>query len=67
MHCDIKLGNLLIDKHGRIKLIDFGLARKILSTHRAIGGSPGYIAPEVFKGQFDYKTDVFCLGIVFYL
>lgn len=67
VHCDIKLSNLLIDTLGRIKLIDFGISRKILNTSGNLGGSPGYVPPEFFKNIFDYKSDVFSLGAVFYM
>lgn len=53
----------------RVKLIDFGCARRF-DPHKLmddIYGSPNYIAPEMLKGQYDCKVDVFGAGVIFYL
>ena len=53
-----------------VRIADFGLAIITApSDGRVTGkcGSPGYVAPEVFKGQYySFKVDVFSLGSVFY-
>jgi serine/threonine protein kinase len=63
---DLKPSNIMIDRIGRVKLIDFGIARffkeeKIEDTY--IYGTPGYAAPEQYgSGQTDVRADLFSLG-----
>jgi len=76
MHRDLKPGNMLIEKHGgKIKIIDFGLATFINASDYLFKkcGTPGYIAPEVFKYDskvpstfYDDKCDVFSAGCIFF-
>lgn len=64
---DLKPGNIMVDRQGRVKLIDFGIARlfkpgKAGDTQAM--GTPGYAAPEQYgKGQTDARSDVFSLGV----
>ena len=75
VHRDIKPENILLDKKGRVKIADFGIA-KILSgtpdvaiteTGGAIG-TPHYMAPEQMEKPttVDHRADIFSLGVVFY-
>ena len=69
-HLDIKPQNILIDRYGRLKLSDFGLASNFdgLSLNSKYQGSPLYMAPEVMK-QVPYdpsKVDIWSLGATFY-
>ena len=76
MHRDLKPGNMLLEKTGgRIKIIDFGLATQISASDYLFKkcGTPGYIAPEVFKydskipsTNYDDKCDVFSAGCIFF-
>jgi len=69
VHCDIKPGNILIDKHGQIYLTDFGIARGLdAATSTMVGiGTPAYMAPELIKGEDPTpQTDIYALGIVLY-
>lgn len=63
---DLKPANIMVDVNGKIKLIDFGIARLFMpeatSDTRAFG-TPGYAAPEQYgRGQSDKRTDVYTLG-----
>ena len=67
---------MLLDKKGRVKIADFGLARILghepedfrLTRAREVMGTPHYMAPEqVEKPQsVDHRADIFSLGVVFY-
>ncbi|RLG10733.1 hypothetical protein DRN73_07105 [Candidatus Pacearchaeota archaeon] len=68
LHRDIKPENILITREGKVKLMDFGLAklleREKLST--SIAGTPIYMAPEAWKGEFFKESDIWSLGCVIY-
>lgn len=75
IHRDIKPGNILVDRAGRVKLTDFGISRIVGTTRlTAIGaklGTLGYMSPEQFKGrqdghEVDARTDIYALGITLY-
>jgi serine/threonine protein kinase len=69
VHCDIKPGNILIDRNGNIFLTDFGIARGMDSaTSTMVGiGTPAYMAPELIRGEDPTpQTDIYALGIVLY-
>jgi PAS domain S-box-containing protein len=68
IHLDIKPSNLMIAENNRIKIVDFGLARKSVDTNRAsVVGTPFYIAPEQFRGvPPDFRCDVYSLGVTFF-
>ncbi len=67
---DLKPENVIITPEGKIKLIDFGIARyyKTESTRDTVlAGTKGYTAPEVMAGmQSDERSDVYSIGLVFY-
>src|SRR5580658_10372521 len=75
VHRDIKPENILLDKRGRVKIADFGIA-KIMGQERDIAltetkgalGTPHYMAPEQMErpGSVDHRADIFSLGVVFY-
>ncbi|UCG59318.1 MAG: protein kinase, partial [Phycisphaerales bacterium] len=76
VHRDIKPENLLLDKKGRVKIADFGLARLLdrpsaiyTLTHPAQRmGTPHYMAPEQIEHphEVDHRADIYSLGVVFY-
>jgi WD40 repeat protein len=73
IHRDVKPGNLWLEgERGRVKVLDFGLARAAggdshLTQQGAILGTPAYMAPEQANGRpLDARCDLFALGAVLY-
>ncbi|MCW6036316.1 serine/threonine protein kinase [Spirulina subsalsa FACHB-351] len=66
IHRDIKPQNLIQSKDGRIILVDFGAVqevyRKTISRGGTLVGTFGYMAPEQFRGQTTYASDLYGLG-----
>jgi serine/threonine protein kinase len=72
IHVDLKLENFLLDKEGKLLLIDFDLSKElkdkteILSKRKV--GSYGFISPEILKSMtYSKKVDIWCLGIILYV
>lgn len=69
IHGDVKPANILITEEGRVKLMDFGMARVAAREQagRALAGTPAYWCPEQIAGKpQDGRSDLFSLGIVLY-
>jgi len=70
IHRDIKPGNIMISHRGEVKIMDFGIVRRIdseLTQTGAFLGTPSYMSPEQLKGEgVSSKSDLFSLGILFY-
>lgn len=67
MHCDLKPENILLDKtHKIIKVIDFGVSRRINNnTCKENGiGTLEYIAPEIVEGVILPKSDIWSCGVI---
>jgi len=72
VHRDIKPANILLTARGRVKVADFGLAKRagvdISVTHTGASlGTPLYMAPEIARGELDNpSSDLYALGATFY-
>ncbi len=60
---DIKPSNIMLDKHGRIRLIDFGIAKNFQSGQKGtMIGTEGYTPPEQYRGSAEPRVDLYALG-----
>lgn len=69
VHCDVKPGNVMVDRGGNIYLTDFGIARHADSTVTTFAGAgtPAYMAPEQIREEIvTPASDVYALGIILY-
>ena len=79
VHRDIKPENIMLTPTGGVKMLDFGLAKRLVlsqetqeSSHAeshtgGFAGTPGYMAPElVLEAEPDGRADIFSLGVVFH-
>ena len=75
VHRDLKPENVLCTPEGRVKVVDFGIARQVtvpdpraaLTLTGAQLGTPGYMAPEQLRGRpVDARADIFAFGVMAY-
>ncbi len=80
VHGDLKTANVVVTGDGLVKVLDFGLARRVAGTAdtstrsltatqeaSALSGTLEYMAPEVLRGEkIDYRSDLWALGVVLY-
>ena len=76
VHRDIKPENILVERAGRVKVLDFGLSKVVgpepqsplLTRSSQVMGTPHYMAPEQWEKplEVDHRADIYALGVVFY-
>jgi eukaryotic-like serine/threonine-protein kinase len=79
IHRDIKPTNVMLvnGEYDQVKVLDFGIAKQTvrqpeeagqeLTASRSLVGTPEYMAPECFEGQWDARSDIYSVGVVLYL
>jgi len=64
---DLKPENLLLDRHGHLKITDFGFAKKVPDITWTLCGTPDYLAPEVVSSKgYNKSVDWWSLGILIF-
>lgn len=66
IHRDLKPDNIMMSERKDIKIADFGLAREMSNMMTKEVGTPLYRAPEVLKGGYNQKCDVWSVGLILY-
>jgi hypothetical protein len=70
IHRDLKPGNIMLERSGGVKVMDYGIARaqhrKGLTVTGGFVGTPHYAAPEAGESQTEPRSDLYSLGVVFF-
>ena len=69
IHLDLKPSNIMIDGRGKVRITDFGLARRTMTSGNQSGmvGTPAYMAPEQLAGGgVGEHSDIYALGLIFH-
>lgn len=71
VHRDLKTGNIMIDKHGRVRIMDFGIAHSLsegmTSSSDRLIGTPEFMSPEQVDGRgVDQRSDIYSLGVILF-
>ena len=66
-HRDIKPENIMFGKDDEVRLVDFGLAKDTTQHMKSYAGTPYFMAPEVLKGDYTHKCDIWSVACVLYM
>jgi serine/threonine protein kinase len=71
VHRDLKSNNIMIDKDGNVRIMDFGIARSLeakgITGSGVMIGTPEYMSPEQVEGkEVDQRSDIYSLGVILY-
>jgi eukaryotic-like serine/threonine-protein kinase len=68
LHRDLRPSNILVSENGQLKVADFGTSRflEIAAHGSTVIGSPPYMAPEQFRGEAVFASDIYSLGVTMY-
>ena len=71
VHRDLKPGNIMIDKEGNAKILDFGIARAVgtqgVTAEGSVIGTPEYMSPEQVDGRdSDKRSDIYSFGVILF-
>ena len=71
VHRDLKSSNIMLDKDGNVRIMDFGIAHSLktagITGEGVIIGTPEYMSPEQAEGkEIDPRSDIYSLGVILY-